>query len=567
MPVDPNNPAESAYAATEILDVGSSRPMSSPSDATAHAKVEIVAGKRESLSAQERETLRKRLTAGAIVVLFGFGIYLVRSYFDDRPLQGLHTLVVFALSAVIVVLVSQVELTTKHLRWLELAIFGIPVLFFVPYHYLCVMQQLEAEDPVGIVAIYKNVASYWFCLLVIYGLFVPNNWKRTLIVVTPMVILPVATGVVAAIRHPMVGQNLDVRQLTDTFMILCVGALCAAYGAEVIQSLRKEAREAREFGQYRLVELIGKGGMGEVYKAEHRLLKRPCAIKLIRPERAGDKAALARFEREVRATAKLTHWNTIDIYDYGRTDDGMFYYVMEYLPGLNIKQMLRVKGPMSPERVAYLVCQICDALSEAHAQEFVHRDINSGNVFVTKQGGFYDVAKLLDFGLVKTSANSGETQITQFGSVSGTPTYMSPEQASGDLTTKCSDIYSLGAVAYTMLTGRPPFTGGSAMEVMISHVRDDAPDVGELRQDVPMNLQNVIHKCLKKSPADRFQNAADLKQAIEDCDLADGWTQARAATWWQMVMSEAARKEAEQEKLQREVTVTVDSQASAGELH
>ena len=169
------------------------------------------------------------------------------------------------------------------------------------------IQQMEANDPVGIVAIYKNVTSYWFCLLVIYGLYVPNRWKRAALAVTPMVILPVATGVVAGLVHPMIGEHLDFRQISDTAMALCVGALCASYGAEVISSLRKEALDAKQFGQYRLLEQLGQGGMGEVYKAEHQLLKRPCAIKLIRPEHTSDPSMLARFEREVRTTAKLTH--------------------------------------------------------------------------------------------------------------------------------------------------------------------------------------------------------------------------------------------------------------------
>ena len=535
------------------------------------AKVAIVTGKAESLSSQERQTLRKRLLAGTIVVLFGFGIYLVRSYFDDRPLQGLHTLVVISLGAVIAVLVSSAELTTRHLRWLELATFGIPVLFFVPYHYLCVMQQFEAQDAVGIVSIYQNVVTYWFALLVIYGLFIPNNWKRAAVAVIPMVVFPVLTGVVASLRYPMIGEHLGFRELSDTAMILCVGALCATYGAEVIQSLRQEAREAKAFGQYRLLDRIGRGGMGEVYKAEHQLLKRPCAIKLIRPEHAGDPQALARFEREVRTTAKLTHWNTIDIYDYGRTDDGTFYYVMEFLPGLNLTQILDASGPMSPARVVHLISQICDALSEAHAFAFIHRDINTGNIFVTKKGGVFDVAKLLDFGLVKTVGDGEETQLTQMGSVSGTPKYMAPERAGTDSSADAqSDIYSLGAVAYKMLTGRAPFESGTAMQIIIAHVRDPVPPIRELNEAVPESLEKVILRCLEKSPQSRYRSTKELREALQSCQLKDAWSQADARSWWRDV--DRAIKAREQEKaagLDRprpEATASVPSQTLGSEV-
>lgn len=495
--------------------------------------VAIVTGKGESLSAQARETLRTRLRAGAYVVLFGFAIYLIRSYFDDRPLQGLHTLVVFTLTVSIAVLSSRMDLTTRQLRLLELAIYGVPAVFFVPYQYYCVVQQLDANDAVGIVSIYKSVSCYWICLIVIYGLFVPNSWRRAACAVGPMVVLPVVTGVVVGVNHPMVAQHLNASELTDTGMVLCVAALCAIYGCEVIQSLREEAREAKEFGQYHLLKPIGQGGMGEVYQAEHRLLKRPCAIKLIRAEHAGDPLALARFEREVRSTAKLSHWNTIDIYDYGRTDDGTFYYVMEYLPGMNLRDVIKAAGALSPARSVNILCQICSALSEAHAAGLIHRDINTNNIFITMRGGIFDVAKLLDFGLVKTASDSGDTQLTMLGTVSGTPAYMSPEQASTELTPdERSDIYSLGAVAYVMLTGRVPFDGPSVMDVIISHARDPVTPPRELNSSIPEELENIVMKCLEKHPEDRFRSADNLREALLECPIDDAWSQKDASSWW-----------------------------------
>ncbi len=207
-------------------------------------------------------------------------------------------------------------------------------------------------------------------------------------------------------------------------------ALVATYAVHIINSARREAFKARQFGQYRLLERLGGGGMGEVFRAEHVLLKRPCAIKLIKAANEAERHAIARFEKEVKATAKLTHWNTVEIYDYGRTDDGTFYYVMELLPGMSLEDLVEKHGPLPPARVVYLLRQVCGALQEAHLAGLIHRDIKPANIFAAQRGGVYDVAKLLDFGLVKQRANESDGETASRESVSGTPLYMSPEQAS-----------------------------------------------------------------------------------------------------------------------------------------
>ena len=251
--------------------------------------------------------------------------------------------------------------------------------------------------------------------------------------------------------------------------------IAATIGAHTIGRLRREAFEARQLGQYRLGRPLGRGGMGEVYLAEHQLLKRPCAIKLIRPDKAGDPTVMARFEREVRSSAKLSHWNNIDIFDYGRTEDGTFYYVMEYLPGLSLFDLVTRHGPLPAGRVIYLLRQTCDALGEAHAMGLIHRDIKPANIFAAQRGRHYDVAKLLDFGLAKPVATLDEEseQLTQAGSITGSPLYLSPEQAMGEVEPDArSDLYSLGAVGYFMLTGRPPFTYDKPMRLLIAHARE-----------------------------------------------------------------------------------------------
>jgi serine/threonine-protein kinase len=305
------------------------------------------------------------------------------------------------------------------------------------------------------------------------------------------------------------------------------------YGTHIINTLRVEAFQARQMGQYHLKERLGAGGMGEVYLAEHSLLKRPCAIKLIRPESQADPAAILRFEREVRTTAKLSQWNTVNIFDYGRTEDGTFYYVMEYLRGLNLAELVRRHGPLPPARAIHLLRQTCRALQEAHAAGLVHRDIKPANLFAARLGGVFDVAKLLDFGLVKQTADNPHRRLSPTGTFSGSPLFMAPEQASsGPGSDARSDIYSLGATAYFLLTGKAPFDGRTLMEVMIAHARDPIIPLSQVCADIPSDLDQVVQQCLAKHPADRFADAVSLEQALAHCQDADRWTDRDAERWW-----------------------------------
>jgi serine/threonine-protein kinase len=310
-----------------------------------------------------------------------------------------------------------------------------------------------------------------------------------------------------------------------------VAALVGIYGTHIINSARREAFKARQFGQYRLLEKLGSGGMGEVFKAEHVLLKRPCAMKLIKPSSEADATAIAHFEKEVKTTAKLTHWNTVEIYDYGHTDDGTFYYVMELLPGMSLEELVEQHGPLPPERAVHLLRQVCGALQEAHAVGLIHRDIKPANIFAAQRGGVFDVAKLLDFGLVKEKA--GGSPEAQQGSFSGTPLYMSPEQASAyEEVDARADIYSLGAVAYHLLTGKPPFAGKNVIELLAAHARSEVVPPSQINPVVPSDLGQVILRCLAKDAKDRFQDAASLEQALAGCACANQWSAVQAAEWW-----------------------------------
>jgi serine/threonine protein kinase len=295
--------------------------------------------------------------------------------------------------------------------------------------------------------------------------------------------------------------------------IACVLVWYGSYRYEVVA--RREA-EARALGQYVLGERIGVGGMGEVYRGEHRMLRRPVAIKLITPEQAGSQDAISRFEREAQATAQLTHPNTVQVFDYGRADDGTFYCVMEYLPGRTLEQVVSEEGPLPLVRAVAVLTQVSGALAEAHKAGLVHRDIKPSNVMLTERGGISDVAKLLDFGLVASRQAVGEGRLTEAGMFVGTPEYMSPEQCSGadaDLGPR-SDIYSLGALGYYLLTGASPFAGRNAMQMLAAHVYEMPAAPSGKRPAISPALDAAILRALAKDPAARFSDATEFATAL-----------------------------------------------------
>jgi serine/threonine-protein kinase len=287
-------------------------------------------------------------------------------------------------------------------------------------------------------------------------------------------------------------------------------------------------------GQYKLKRKLGSGGMGEVYLAEHLLLRRPCAVKLIRADQLGNPLHLERFEREVRAMATLTHWNTVEIFDYGHAEDGTFYYVMEYLPGMNLERLVSQNGPLPAERAVHFVRQVCQALREAHLVGLLHRDVKPSNIIACERGGIHDVAKLLDFGLVQGSGlNESPAKLTMQGTILGSPPYLSPELALGkrDLDPR-SDIYSVGAVAYFLLTGQPPFPRETAMQMLLAHAYEQPRPVQEVRPDVPGDVAEVVMRCLRKNPEERYPDVTSLEKAFAACGVAELWTEEMAAAWW-----------------------------------
>jgi hypothetical protein len=318
--------------------------------------------------------------------------------------------------------------------------------------------------------------------------------------------------------------------------LLVLGAGLVVGGSTFIARLgRKMDRavmEARTLGQYTLESKIGAGGMGEVYRARHAMLRRPTAVKLLHPGKAGDDA-IKRFEREVQMTSRLTHPNTVAVYDYGRTPDGIFYYAMEYLPGVNLAGLVKIDGTQPEGRVIHILRQVCGSLDEAHAHGLIHRDIKPENVILCERGGVYDVAKVLDFGIVK-DVGEGSAKLTMDGSLSGTPHYIPPEtfRDAGDVDAR-ADLYAVGAVGYFLLTGGPVFEGDNPMEICTKHLNEIPVPVSE-RADGPVSpdLEAVIMSCLEKTPLLRPASARELSERLAACSAAGSWTVEDARSWW-----------------------------------
>lgn len=312
---------------------------------------------------------------------------------------------------------------------------------------------------------------------------------------------------------------------------MAITALLATLASSVIYGLRRRVSAIARVGQYMLHEKLGQGGMGVVYRATHALLRRATAVKLLLPSRISA-ASSARFEREVTLTAQLTHPNTVAIFDYGRTPEGVFYYAMEYLEGGDLEKAVSFQGALPAERVIWILNQVCGALAEAHELGLVHRDIKPSNVILCERGREGDVAKLLDFGLVK-DLNAADGGMTHDETITGTPLYMSPESLrSPDDVGPRSDLYSLGAVAYFLVTGAPPFSGNTIVEICAAHLYSVPEPPSQRRDGVPADLEAVILRCLDKDASTRFQSALELRVALLACADATRWDGQRAAEWW-----------------------------------
>jgi tRNA A-37 threonylcarbamoyl transferase component Bud32 len=401
------------------------------------------------------------------------------------------------------------------------------------------LSQLFHLGGIPVSGTYLPEISWVGAVVLMFAAIVPSTPRKLLI-----------AGLIAASMNPITMLVSRVRGVshfepwTKALLMhypdfILVGA--AAFISHVVTKLGQQVTKAREMGSYKLGELLGRGGMGEVYKATHRMLARPAAIKLIRTEMLGAvdedaaKLAVTRFRREAEAAANLRSQHTVELYDFGVTEDGTLYLVMEFLDGMDLETLVRESGPLPAGRVIHVLRQVCESLEEAHASGFVHRDIKPANIHLGQVGLRHDFVKVLDFGLVKevSSASLTTSMATIAGQMAlGTPAYMAPEMALGEPVDGRADIYALGCVAYFLITGKLVFEAEKVFQMIAQHLQA-APIPPSERTDRPVSpeLEQLIMKCLAKNPNDRPQSAADLAQLL-DWIPADAWGEEQARGWW-----------------------------------
>ena len=385
----------------------------------------------------------------------------------------------------------------------------------------------------------QPMISWIGVVTIMYAAIVPNTPRRLL-----------TTGFVAVSMNPvgmliMAGHRVhDVGPWSNAFLMhypdyVLLGV--AGVISHVVTKLGHQVTRAREMGSYHIGALIGRGGMGEVYLATHRMLARPAAIKLIRPEVLAHmdgevrQLAVKRFRREADAAARLQSPHTVQLYDFGVTADGTLYFVMELLDGMDLETLVRKHGPMPASRVIHLMRQACESLEEAHRFGLIHRDIKPANLHVGRVGLRHDVLKVLDFGLVKAvaGASTEHSLATEAGLTPGTPSYMAPEIALGEAPDGRADLYALGCVAYFLLTGHLVFEADTMLQMVARHLQNDPiPPSARTTNPVPVELDAIILSCLAKTPEGRPASALALAGSLAEVEV-EPWTEEQAAAWWE----------------------------------
>jgi serine/threonine-protein kinase len=378
-------------------------------------------------------------------------------------------------------------------------------------------------------------------IIILFPLLVPTP-PRTALVVSFLCALTMPAGLwVLASMHQIAPQPSN---YWATALTAAIGVGIASIASRTVYGAGRQIAAARTIGSYELLEKLGQGGMGEVWKARHLFLARPAAIKLILPERLRGPseerdAALQRFTREAQVTAGLRSGHTVQLFDFGVSADGTLYYAMELLSGMTVEHFIYQFGPIEPRRAVHWLQQACHSLGEAHAQNLVHRDIKPANLYLCRYGRDVDFLKILDFGLTKPVVTREDLPLTSPGWLVGTPGYMAPEQVFGLEIGPRTDLYSLGCVAYWLLAGVRPFDADSAGELLRQHVQAPAPLLSDKAgMPMPPRLEALIMRCLSKDPADRPHDADELSHELEHCLEAEPWSPTEAHEWWQKNLAE-----------------------------
>ncbi len=511
--------------------------------------IELFEGTRPSLSFETQQLLRTRLRALVVLLASAVGLFLLRDLFGLGPVEGFwHVGLMGALVASLVgfatLLSSHTSLDLRQLRALELVVLAVEAAWMASNQYLHTTRWAQQGNESFVEGQIDSIGFSYFALIVTYGVVIPNTWRRSLRVTGLLALVPFAVLFVFQIGRPDLALSLSTADLVTLGIEVSIAMMLALACTHMIHTLRTAAFEARQLGQYRLTDKIGSGGMGEVWKAEHRFLARPAAIKLVRPgtDASDSEAArnlLRRFEREAQATASLRSVHTIELYDFGISDEGVFYYVMELLDGLDLERLVTRFGPLPDSRAVFLLRQVCESLAEAHERGLVHRDIKPANIHTCRMGGRWDFVKVLDFGLVIADHNdvNAETRLTMEGTLAGTPTYMSPEAVVGETELGArSDIYSLGCVGYWLLTGELVFEGSTPMAIALAHAKDAPIPLSQRTElQVSPGIERAILACLEKCPSDR-PSAEELGTVLAGCQVRNEWNQQRARNWWETHM-------------------------------
>jgi hypothetical protein len=370
-------------------------------------------------------------------------------------------------------------------------------------------------------------------LLMIQTMAVASPWRRTLpLALGTYAVYPVVMAL-AATRDATIASQWHGHEavvFVQDYLLVAAVAVGGTVGGHMVWAVRRQLYHARRLGRYRLKARIGHGGMSEVWLAWDDTLKRDVALKILDRSFSTDAMAIARFEREARAASGLQSPHTIRVFDFGASDDGVWFMAMEHLEGVDLATLVEERGALAPARAIRFARQACLALVEAHDAGIVHRDIKPDNLFVCRLGEEPDYLKVLDFGIAKVEGSDDAT-MTRAGWVHGTPAYMSPEVCNGQRADARSDVYSLGAVLYYLLTGTPPFTAPTAAAVMVAHV-SDVPDRPSMHTAVPRDLERVVLRCLEKDPTLRYASARELDAALGECADAGGWHRENAEAFW-----------------------------------
>jgi len=483
---------------------------------------------------EERAQFQRRLSlTGSIVFALAFGFF-VATFLSVAIVSPPHLKFLFTTAS------SQIHLVTTLVAggvWLSIrrgkpSVVILSALDFVIGVGICVGWAAMAIAGIPLTQRPEMIGTLAVSFtLVVRAALIPSTPARTAVIgALAFVPLTIMTGYLYTNAF-LPRDQWGLPPVVDTAIWGLLGVSATTVISYVIYGLRQQVRKAMQLGQYVLEEKIGEGGMGVVYRASHAMLRRPTAIKLLSGASQSSNVAIERFEREVQITARLTHPNTVAVFDYGRTPDGVFYYAMELLDGISLEDLVSTYGPQPPKRVAHLLLQICGALKEAHAAGLVHRDIKPANVMLTERGGVPDVVKVLDFGLVMEQQEVTDAEKAS-STIMGTPHFMAPEAITDPAGVDGRvDLYALGATAYFLLTGGNVFEGTTLVEVCSAHLHDKPRAPSSIKPEIPRALDEIVLACLAKKPGDRPKDAAALLAMLKEADI-ESWTIDDAQSWW-----------------------------------